>query len=582
MLECDGQIGIAYRGKPLQPFTQYTAQLRATSDAGETATAQLTFETGRMGAPWQGVWITDGAYRFTQKRTSPVPMTFCRQFSLKKPVRTAKIYATALGIYELQLNGSKVGERYFAPGFTSYEHTLLYQAYDVTPLLKEQNELFAVVAGGWAVSAFVMSRKNRITAPRQAFLAELRIVYEDGSEEIIGTDERWKVTREGALRFAEFYDGEVYDARVRPQDCNWTNAARERVKIAPRMLADDGCPVRAHEKMLPKSVKKMEDGELIYDFGQNFAGVVRFTVRGRAGQTIVVHHAEVLTKEGRLNRALLRSAKCEVRYICRDGVQTFSPRMTYMGFRYVSVTGAAQEEIELEAVALYSDVQTIGSFACSDALLNRLQENIVWSGKSNFMDIPTDCPQRDERMGWTGDIAVFAQTACYNFGLDAFLQKWLRDMRAEQTRGGGFPNTIPSQGYAFPETMPKKAVAFWGDACILVPWAMYLAYGDRDIFKENYAAMKKYVKACRFWAGLFSLGIAISGTTFPPCSSATGSRPIFPEWGSGRRAASGRARRASPIRARCSPKLRTSSERRRTQRNTRRSAQRSRTRTRAF
>lgn len=503
--ETRSRIGIPYTGEPLLPFCDYTAKLEAEDDAGERAEAELVFSTGRLDTPWKGKWITDGSYRFTQKRTSPVPLTFRRAFACGKKVRSAKIYATALGIYELEINGEKVGKDYFAPGFTSYKHHLQYQVYDVAGLLREQNELRSVVAGGWAVGAFVMTRKNRITAPRQAFLAELRILYEDGTEEVIATDERWEVTQEGRVRFAEFYDGEVYDASVDEDKIAWHPAAPEKVKLRPRIFAAAGAPVRAHEVFRPLSVVRAKSGELIYDFGQNFAGVVRLRVKGKKGQKIVVRHAEVLRADGELNTAFLRSAKCTLVYICRDGEQEFSPRMTYMGFRYAGLTGAEAEDVELEGIALYSDLPARGSFRCSDERINRLQSNILWSGKSNFMDIPTDCPQRDERMGWTGDIAVFASTACYNFDMRRFLGKWLSDLRAEQGRGGGIPNTVPSQGYGFPATMPKKAIAFWGDACVFVPWAEYLAYGDPAVLAENYETMKKYVGACKFWAG-FGLG----------------------------------------------------------------------------
>ena len=245
---------------------------------------------------------------------------------------------------------------------------------------------------------------------------------------------------------------------------------------------------------------------LVYDFGQNFAGVVRLKLRGRKGQKIVVRHAEILNPDGTLNTAFLRSAKARIAYTCTDGEQTYSPRFTYMGFRYVGVEGIEAENIDMTAVALYSDLADNGGFSCSNEMLNQLQSNIRWGAKSNFVDIPTDCPQRDERMGWTGDIAVFSPTACYNFDMSRFLEKWMLDVQAEQLRGGGIPNTVPAQGYGFPATMPAMAVDWWGDACVLVPWAEYMARGDLSILKKFYPVMKKYVKACKFWAGLLSFG----------------------------------------------------------------------------
>ncbi len=501
--ETTSQVGILYGGVPLKSFTVYEVFIEAEDNRGEIAKKKKRFQTGRMGTPWQASWITDGSYRFTQKATSPTPITFRKVFSFQKPVRSCTVYATALGIYNLYLHGERVGDRYFAPGFTSYRHYLQYQTYDITPLLKKKNELTAVVAGGWAVGAFVFTRKNRITAKRQALLLEIRTVYEDGTEEIFGTDESWQVSRQGALRFAEFYDGEVYDATKKITA--WQSASRERVTIKPQILAEYGSPVRPHERFFPVLVRERE-GEIIYDFGQNFAGVVKLKLNGKYGQKITVRHAEVLRADGSLNTAFLRSAKCELVYICRSGEQTYTPTMTYMGFRYVSVQGIEAKNLQIEGIALYSDLAQNGVFSCSDERLNRLQNNLVWSGKSNFIDIPTDCPQRDERMGWTGDIALFSSTACYNFRMTRFLEKWLKDLAAEQGRGGGIPNVIPKHGYGFPTTMPVKAVAFWGDACIYVPFAEYMVNGDINLLKRYYPVMKKYLKACLFWAGLFRFG----------------------------------------------------------------------------
>lgn len=511
-LSCNGwredvtskQTGVRYSGGKLKPFTSYSATLEVEDNFGEKASSSVLFETGLMNEKWQAEWITDGEYTFNEKRTSPVPMTFKKEFSLKGKVKSAKIYSTAMGIYELKLNGEKVGKDYFAPGFTSYKNQLQYETYDITEAVKENNEIKAVVSGGWAVGAFVFTRVNKYAADRQALLAQIRIVYEDGSVEIIGTDESWLVTMSSPLRFAEFYDGEVYDATACEE--NWIKAKKETLRVSPQIIAEYGSPVREHEVFKPVSVTKAKSGELIYDFAQNFAGVVRFKVKGKSGQKITIRHAEILTPDGELNTAFLRTAKCSIVYTCKDGEQSYCPSMTYMGFRYAGVTGVDEKDIEIEAVALYSDLEKRGEFSCSDERINKLQSNIVWSGKSNFVDIPTDCPQRDERMGWTGDIAVFSPTACFNFDIARFLNKWLKDLRSEQTRGGGIPNTVPVHGYGFPATMPKKAIAFWGDACIFVPWALYNAYGDSEILKIMYPTMKKYIKACKFWAGLFSFG----------------------------------------------------------------------------
>ena len=503
--EAAGQIAVPYGGAPLEPFPVYTAALTAEDDAGETARAQLTFETGRLDTPWTGKWISDPAYKFTEKKVSPKPMTFRRRVRTDRKIACARIYATAMGIYELTVNGQKAGDRYFAPGFTSYQANLQYQTYDVTDLLTGDDVIQAVVAGGWAVGSFIYTRVNRVTADRQALLLELRLTYEDGGVETVGTDETWEVTEEGPYKMADLYDGETYDATVRPEDVHWRMAAEERLRVHPRITADYGAPVKARERFAPVGRNKQPDGALVYDFGQNFAGVVELKLKGKRGQVVTVRHAEILNPDGTLNTRFLRTAKATATYTCADGEQTWSPRLTYMGFRYISVEGVGEADVEVTGVALYSDLEQTGSFACSNEMVNQLQSNITWSARSNLVDIPTDCPQRDERMGWTGDIAVFAPTACFNFDMGRFLDKWLLDVEAEQLPTGGIPNTVPAQGFGFPTTMPRMAVAWWGDACVLVPWAEYQARGDVEILRRMYPVMKKYIKACRFWCG-FGLG----------------------------------------------------------------------------
>lgn len=506
--ETKEQIEIPYDGEPLQPMTVYPVTVTAVDDRGERATAETSFQTGLLGSDWKGSWISDPAYRFRGKKTSPIPMQFRKTFSCRRKVKSAQLLATAIGIYEVRLNGQKVGTDYFAPGLTSYSHTLQYQVYDIT--LQETNTLDVVVGGGWAVGAFTFSRKNRITAPRQAFLAQLMITYEDGQTEIIGTDASWLVSEAGKFRYGDFYDGEVYDASVEEASIVWKQAAREKLSIQPALLATYGSLVHAQQRMVPVSCRRSGSGELIYDFGQNFAGVIHAVIRGKKGQRYCFRHAELLM-DGELYTEPLRSAKTRAVYTCRDGEQTYSPCLTYMGFRYVGITmleaddTPAQvhpEDLELTALVLHSDLTETGSFSCSNELINRLQENIRWSTRSNFMDIPTDCPQRDERMGWTGDIALFAPTAAYNFDTRRFLKKWLLDMKAEQRKGGGINVVIPEQGFRY----PFAVVAYWGDACILVPWALYQAYGDEKLLEEMYPVMCRYMEAVKFWAGFACVG----------------------------------------------------------------------------
>ena len=267
------QIAIRYEGNELKPFTTYQAQVIAKDSCGETATADLSFETGRLDTPWKAEWISDETYKFIEKKVSPKPMTFRKHISTDKKVASAKIYATAMGIYELILNDKKVGNEYFAPGFTSYNTSLQYQVYDVTGLLAKENTLIAVTGGGWAVGSFVFTRKNRVSADRQAILLEMYIHYEDGTSEVIKTDDTWEVTEDGNYKMADFYDGETYDATVDLNQVSWNKATKETLRISPSIQAAYGAPVHAQEVMLPISVNKRRD-ELVYDFGQNFAGVV--------------------------------------------------------------------------------------------------------------------------------------------------------------------------------------------------------------------------------------------------------------------------------------------------------------------
>lgn len=496
----DRQSGIVYRGEKLKPFTEYTVSVKAWDNWGKQASGEGRFSTGRLGIPWKSKWITDRSCR-VKKRKSPVPFTFRKIFRSVGKIRRAEITATALGIYELSLNGRKVGDESFAPGLTSYPHVLQYQVYDVTELLKEKNEITAVVGAGWAAGRFTYDSVSAITEERQAFRMELFLEYEDGKRERICTDESWEVTREGNYRFGDFYDGEIYDARRDLKAVRWKKADLLEPKIHPQLIAGYGAPVKDHEILEPVKVFTAKSGERIYDFGQNFAGVISLKIHGaKDGQNIVIRHAEALEK-GELWTVNLRSAKARAVYICREGEQEYRPRLTYMGFRYAGIRGIDEDQVEVRGIALYSDLEQIGSFSCSDGRLNRLFSNVMWSAKSNFVDIPTDCPQRDERLGWTGDIALFAGTACRIFDMGRFLDKWLLDMKLEQGAGGGLPFVIPKQG----SKTPTLATGCWGDSCILVPWAQYQASGDLSLLRRQYPVMKKYLRAVQRWAGLFSL-----------------------------------------------------------------------------
>jgi Alpha-L-rhamnosidase N-terminal domain./Bacterial alpha-L-rhamnosidase. len=498
-VETDDQVGTRFGGT-LEPFTEYAVTVEATGITGAAASATATFRTGRLDTPWTARWITDARLAPPAKKASPPPLVLRRSVATRPGIRRAWIEATALGIYELELNGRKVGDRYFAPGLTSYAHHLQYQTYDVTDLLTGDDELRAIVGGGWAVGSFTYHRTNRIAADRPALLAELHVEYDDGTVELIGTDESWRVATGGRFQAAEWYDGETFDATVDEEALDWAPASVTAPRKRPRLLADYGAPVRRQGELAPVSHVVAPSGEVVYDFGQNFAGVVRARLRGSRGQVVTFRHAEVLV-DGELFVKSLRTAKATATYTCVDGEQEYSPRLTYMGFRYVGATGIDPGDLELTAYVLHSDLPEAGTFTSSNELLNRLDDAIRWGGKSNFVDIPTDCPQRDERQGWTGDTAVFASTAAYHFDMTRFFDKWLRDVSAEQSRGGGIPMVVPRAG----DKWPVLPTACWGDACVLVPWAEYLARGDVELLRRQYPTMKRFLRAAKRWAGLFSI-----------------------------------------------------------------------------
>lgn len=491
------QKDIIYTGV-LIPFTMYIVDITAYDNHGEIAVKTAYFQTGRMKTIWDAKWITKTSYT-PEKKKSPIPMTFEKKFKSSKQIKRAYMTVTAMGIFEINLNGNVLTQEYFAPGFTSYKHTLQYVFYDITDYINLENKLIAVVGGGWAVGRFTYSSKSQITTKRQMLLAEMFFEYADGSFEKIVTDETWKVTLNGNYRFGDFYDGETFDSTIKLDSVSWESADTAKLKFKPKITARYGCPVKAHETLLPVNVFVAINGEVVYDFGQNFAGVIHLKINGRENQKIVIRHAEILCK-GNLSVKSLRTAKATVTYICSQGEQIYSPKLTYMGFRYVGIRGIERKDINVSAFAIYSDIEAIGAFECSNPLINKLQSNIVWSSKSNFVDIPTDCPQRDERQGWTGDISVFSRTACYNFDLSRFLGKWLADVRYEQGKLGGIPFIVPRHG----DIWPVIPTACWSDGCILVPWAEYLARGSKTLLKKQYPVMKKYLKAVKFWASLFS------------------------------------------------------------------------------
>lgn len=461
----------------------------------------LTKEDLKSEHEFQGAWITDKTIPYDKKK-SPVPLSVRRTFSLAKKLRRAVLYATAVGNYYVTVNGAKITDEMLAPGYTSYEKYLQYQAYDVTAYLKPENELCAVVSGGWAVGFYGFMGAARGYAPRQLFRCDLVMEYVDGSTEKIATDQSWSVSTQGAYSVAGIYEGVHYDARITPENTPWKPADEADWRYRPEILCTYGTLAHRQECLHPVEQHASKRGGTIYDFGQNCSAVVCMSIKNAAaGQVIRVRHAEVLV-EGEIFTSNLRKAEAGITYICREGTQEFTPELTTMGFRYVRVQGIEPENLEITAQVVSSLGTPTGGFSCSNEFLNQLQSNIQWGARSNFVDIPTDCPQRDERMGWTGDIAVFASTACFNFDTARFFDKWLLDVIADQGFGGGIPLVVPAGKLPF----PSFATSGWGDCASLVPWAQYLKDGDKKLVERQYASIKKLLKAEKFWASFFSVG----------------------------------------------------------------------------
>lgn len=433
----------------------------------------------------QAKWIKS---KYNNTDVCPV---FRRDFTIDKKVVKAELSVTAMGVYEAELNGCRVGDFFMAPGWTQYEKRHQYQTYDVTKYLRSENRLDITVGKGWYRGMLLEWRERDIWGGISAIIAVLHIEYEDGSTQDILTDKQWR-TAESPVRLSEIYDGEEYDACFVPQiweDATVLNAVKS------NLIAQEGENVCGHEIFEVQSVIKAPNGETILDFGQNMAGYVEFFVDAEAGDIIEYTHGEILDKNGNFYTKNLRTAKQHIKYICKDGYQTYHPHFTFMGFRYIRLEQMPKgmNEKNFKAVAVYSDMERTGYFKCSDTKLNKLYENVIWGQKSNFIDVPTDCPQRDERLGWTGDAQMFVKTAAYNFNVNKFYAKWLRDVCAAQEDDGGIPVVVPA--VIGTDSLPPGAA--WGDAAVICPWQLYLTYGDKTVLSQQLASMEKWIMYMR-------------------------------------------------------------------------------------
>ena len=439
-----------------------------------------------------------------------------RAFQLKSPVERARLLVTALGIHETWINGQPVSSDLFEPGWTEYRERLLYAVYDVTALLREgENVIAAAVGDGWWRGNLTWMGKRAVYGDTTALLAQLEITYAEGTTQFVATDTDWKGAT-GGLLTTDIYNGCELDLSREPigwREAGFDDSGWEGVLALP---LPDGLEQRSAPPVRIVTCFEVDfipvaNGVVTVDCGQNLSGFLRVTLKSDRAATITVRHAEVLEADGSLHTAALRSAKATDTYRVPQGAHRLTPSFTYHGFRYAEVALSEGVVIEkIEACVVASDLKEIGHFQCSDARVNRLYENIKWSQRGNFLAIPTDCPQRDERLGWTGDIQVFAPTACANFDSQAFLASWLVDLAHAQFPDGRVTSTVPNviQGHDF-----EYAGVGWGDAATLVPWALYEAYGDKAVLARQFASMCRWVDygASRrnedgVWVGDFHLG----------------------------------------------------------------------------
>ena len=498
-----------YQGPELKSGQRYFWQVKIGDKQGKQSKWSETafWEMGLLSkTDWKAKWIEMAG---DTQRYSPSPH-FRKEFPVAKSIASARIYVTSHGFYELQLNGKKVGDQVLTPGWTSYGKRLQYQVFDVTGMIvKGNNAIGAVLGDGWYRGTLAWGNNWAIYGKRLGLLMQLKITYTDGSESLILSDETWKATNDGAIRMNDIYNGETYDATKKLtgwnlsgyDDSKWTKVSVGNYNN--NLIASEGSPVRKIQEIKPVKIFRTPKGNLIVDMGQNMVGWLRLKVTGAKGTVVTLRHAEVMDKFCEFYTTNLRVAKCQLTYtLAGTGEEIYEPRFTFIGFRFVEVTGFPGELTtdNLTGVVVHSDMAITGSYESSSPLLNQLQHNIQWGQKGNFVDVPTDCPQRDERLGWTGDAQAFCRTAAYNLDVSSFFTKWLKDVAADQKPGGEVPDVIPDilskQG-----SLTTQPSAGWGDVSVIAPWTMFLVYGDKRILENQYPSMKAWVEYIRKNAG---------------------------------------------------------------------------------
>lgn len=495
-VESAQNLHIVYAGQPLKSFQRVYWQVRVKDNHGKTSkwSEPAYWETGILkDATWEAQWISP-AWKEDSGQSMPSPY-LRKAFNLEKPVREARLYISSHGLYQAEVNGKRVGDLQFTPGWTSYKTRLQYQTYDVTDLLNPAGNAIGIVLGdGWFRGNLGWIDHRNIWGSQLATIAMLRVKYTDGTTGVIATDHTWKA-KTGPILESDIYNGESYDANralvgwSKPSynETGWTDVQVSAISKN-TLIASEGPPVRIVNELEPLSIVKVGDDWMV-DMGQNMVGWIRIKANGKKGDLITLRHAEVLDKDGNIYYDNLRTAKQTNTYILKGGEEeTFEPHFTFQGFRYVMVSGypGKLEPEQIRGMVIHSDMEPAGTFTCSDPMINQLQHNIVWGLKGNFLDVPTDCPQRDERLGWTGDAQVFAPTACFNMNAATFYTKWLKDLAADQDEDGSIPHVIPN-------ILGHGGATGWADAGVVIPWVVYLNYGEISILQNQFESMKKWI-----------------------------------------------------------------------------------------
>lgn len=410
---------------------------------------------------------------------------YLKNFRCAAKAEKAMLEITALGVYEAKLNGERIGDFILAPGWTSYSNRLQVQSYDVTNLLKTENSLEVTVGQGWRAIANKRDGSDFLGYRDTALIAELTLTYADGSTESIVTDSSW-TARESKLRYTNIYDGDIYDATFK------AGSARHCICVdleKDMLIPQEGEKIVEQERMPALQVIKTPAGETVIDFGQNMTGYVEFKIKGVPGAQATISHGETLDRDGNFYNANYRSADAQIEFICDGEEHIYKSALTFFGFRYIRLENWPDEvkKENFTAVVVHSDIRRTGYFECSDEAVNRLFKNIIWGQKGNFLDVPTDCPQRDERLGWTGDAQVFVRTASLNFDVKRFFKKWLRDLAADQGRDGCVPHVIPNI------SDDRGGSSAWSDAAVICPWEIYRTYGDKAVLEDQFDSMKAWI-----------------------------------------------------------------------------------------